>query len=131
MSIMNAFQRICLLVLPALVVPFLLGATAITLTQPTSGNLTVGHPQQPSGTVTSQNQGDWVNVSHMNYGNGNFNFGDHSWDEYWNQDFQNNGWSTDDDFSFTLVGTWSLVAVVKNNQNQVRASTGAGGAVVQ
>lgn len=131
MSTMNRFQRMLLAVLPALAVPLLLGATTITLSQPASGNLTVGTPQQPSGTVTDKHAGDWVNVSHSNYGNGNFSWGDHSCDEYWNQDFLLNGWSTDNDFSFSIVGSWSLVAVIKSSQNQVLASTGAGGAVVQ
>lgn len=124
-------SRFVLFVATVALLPLFLGAS-ITMTQPTSGNLTGGHPQQPSGTATGYNQGDTVVISWTNFVQpGQFRFDTVACDEYWTSiDFLNNGWSADTDFSFTASGQWSIVAQLKDANNQNKASTGAGGAVV-
>jgi hypothetical protein len=114
-----------------MLLPLLLGAS-VTISQPTSGNLTGGVPQQPSGTASGYNSGDNVIVSwYNNVMPGTYHFGTVACDEYWTSiAFINDGWSAENDFSFTASGSWSVVAELKDSNNQVKASTGVGGSVV-
>ncbi|MFN9718417.1 MAG: hypothetical protein ACK58L_06980 [Planctomycetota bacterium] len=79
--------------------PFFLGAS-ITMSQPISGNLTGGHPQQPSGNAAGFNLGDTVTINWSNYVQyGQYSFGTVGCDEYWTSNqFQDGGWSADTDF---------------------------------
>lgn len=121
------------------VIPFSIGIVfltcgAITMDQPVSGNIGVNDPQQPSGSVAwgSYHQGDYVRVTWQNYGMNNEYAGSHGveCDEYWNGDFQNGGWSTDDSFSFPHEGMWTVSAFLKDSTHNTLDYAGAGGGVV-
>jgi hypothetical protein len=114
------------------ILPFFLGASTITMVQPVAGNLTAGSPQQPSGSATLFNIGDYVRLHCSNFrmpGGGNFFVRDA--EESWNEPgFNGDDWYDTDDFSFQGPGTWGINALLYSVGGSSKASTGAGGAVV-